>query len=360
MQSQEQFDAARKEIESQGGIMSIAKKEAQRLEAQLNEAQKAARERAQAVSEEHGEDKGKTKDNEDGGKGKQKEIVEGEDGAAVDALEEKSIKKPRTNSKSEPMVTSTGEAIFDVDGDMTEKEKAAVDSTIQTAKVNAKTAIHNVQSFWDRIQADPRMNNIQTSLASTLKNISLPKAEATKDASKDEEDASSVSFADLSKQFQASFPHLNWKESQTIAKKYYDASENVARDWGKEMSNLMGDLVKIVPPEEQGQASSLQKDGVVKAEPSSMPNASVDDEDFDWDGDMDLHSASTGLQTMSGPETTSWEENAFESGTKAQGDAHDQKVVPAPAASKVIPSGKESKKNEDNDKEDEDEDSDWE
>lgn len=324
----------------------------------MNEAQKAAREKTQAFSKKDNKTQEETEGDE-AGKGKQKAVVEGEDGAAVDSLEEKSMKKVRSNSKSEPMITSTGEAIFDVDGDITEEEKVAVENTIQTAKANAQTALHNVQSFWDRLQTDPRLNNIQASLASTLKNVSVPKAGAAKDASTGEEGTPIVSFADLSKQFQASFPHLNWKESQSLAKKYYDASENVARDWGKEMSNLMGDLVTIVPPEGQEKASSSQKDTTTQTESTSLPNAFVDDEDFDWDGDMDSHSASTGLQTTSGPETTSWEESAFESGTQEESEAHDQSQTSVAAASKVTQSGKESKKQEDND-DDDDEESDWE
>jgi hypothetical protein len=149
------------------------------------------------------------------------------------------------------MVMGTGEAIFDVDGDGI--EKVSVDETIQVAKQNAQLALHNVQSFWDRIQADPRLHSIQASLAKTLETA---KTAGTKDGSLDADGKSkTASFADLSKQFQTSFPHLNLKESQALAKKYFEASENVAKDWGKEMSTLMGDLVKIVPPEEQGKTT---------------------------------------------------------------------------------------------------------
>lgn len=343
MQSQEQISAARKEIESQGGIVSIAKKEALKFESQLSEAQKAARERAQAGSTEDGQS-----DDIDAEKGKQKATVEGDDGIAVEALEEKTAKKTRSNSKSEPLVTSTGEAIFDVDGDMTQEEKAAVDQTIQVAKQNAQTALHNVQSFWDKLQADPRLNNIQSTLAKTLKNVSVPTASTTaKDASTGEEGGATkglpTSFADVSKQFQASFPHLNWKESQTLAKKYLDASENVARDWGKEMTTLMGDLVKIVPPEEQDKKEPAPKEADTKAEPvQPLPARSAEEDDFDWDGDIDTYSAaSPGLQTTSAPETTSWDSGTSELATDK------------PTSPKREVSTKSSTK-------DEDEESDWE
>ena len=46
--SQEQLNEVRASIDSQGGIVSIAKREAAKFEAQLNEAQKAARQNALA------------------------------------------------------------------------------------------------------------------------------------------------------------------------------------------------------------------------------------------------------------------------------------------------------------------------
>jgi hypothetical protein len=344
MQSQEQISAARKEIESQGGIVSLAKKEALRFESQLGEAQKAARERAQAGTTDEGDEVA----NVDGDvtKGKQRASIEGDDGVAVEVLEEKAAaKKTRSNSKSEPLVTSTGEAIFDVDGDMTQEEKATVDNTIQAAKQNAQTALHNVQSFWDKVQADPRLNNIQTSLAKTLKNVSVP-VSTTKEGADGTSKTLPASFADVSKQFQASFPHLNWKESQTLAKKYLDASENVARDWGKEMTSLMSDLVKIVPPEEQENAKpALQKEATsaIKAEPVTLPTRTTEEEDFDWDGDMDSQSASAGLETTSAPETTSWDSGISDVAPKTDASPSTIQIKKATESTK-----------------DEDEESDWE
>lgn len=288
-------------------------------------------------------------------KGKSRQSVEGDDGVAVDNLEEKAKRKSRSDSRSEvPVVSSTGEAIFDVDGPITDQEKEVLDQKMAAAKANAQVALQNVQSFWDRLQADPRLNNIQASLASTLKNVSLPKAasnvkeESTED-SQDSTKVQSLNFADVSKQFQASFPHLNWKESQALAKKYYDASENVARDWGKEMTTLMGDLVKIVPPDgsaEKGSAAVSQPNAATTTQPIEKPvmmattttkdtlatGASTEDEDFDWDGDMDSSAASTGLQTTSGPPTTNWEGSGsdHESATVA-----DNKVKPTADAKKA-------------------------
>lgn len=322
--------------------MSLAKKEALRFESQLSDAQKAARERVQASTSEESNEV--TSADGDAAKGKQRASIEGDDGVAVEVLEEKASRKTRSNSKSEPLVTSTGEAIFDVDGDMTQDEKAAVDHTIQAAKQNAQTALHNVQSFWDKLQADPRLNNIQTSLAKTLKNVSAP-VSTTKEGTEGASTTLPASFADVSKQFQASFPHLNWKESQTLAKKYYDASENVARDWGKEMSSLMSDLVKIVPPEQQEDAKpALPKEAisVPKAESAMLPTRTTEEEDFDWDGDMDSQSASAGIETTSAPETTSWDSGISDVAPKTEG-----------ATSTKISKATESTK-------DEDEESDWE
>lgn len=335
--------------------MSIARKEAQRFEAQLSEAQRAARERAQAA--EAPSSKGKERDM--GGEDdldKERSAVEGDEGAAVEDLEERA-RKSRSDSRSEPMVMGTGEAIFDVDGHVNE-ERLSMDQTLSAAKQNAQTALHNVQSFWDRLQADPRLNSMQASLAKTLESVSLPKAAAAGEGGS-QKTIPAVSFAEVTKQFQSSFPHLNWKESQALAKKYYDASENVARDWGKEMNALMGDLVKIVPPEEQAKGAKPTerrpapsattttaeqptanapvgavrkgegsgKMGVEEEQPThsthadTIPAAPAEEEDFDWDGDMDGQPASAGLQTTSGPLTTSWEGGSSEGihGIKSQG-----------------------------------------
>ncbi|UZJ54296.1 hypothetical protein CBS101457_003616 [Exobasidium rhododendri] len=360
--SQEQINAARKEIESQGGIVSIAKKEAQRFEAQLNEAQKSAREKARTADSQPEKGKSLTEGSEedsDTGKGKQKEVIlEEDDGLAVDALEEKA-ERDKVEAHSAPMVMGTGEAIFDVDGNNIDSN-VSIDHTIQVAKQNAQTALHNVQSFWDRLQADPRLNSIQASLAKTLETVSQSKDD-TLSGEGGKTSKPIASFADLSKQFQASFPHLNLKESQAMAKKYFEASENVAKDWGKEMTNLMGDLVKIVPPEESSGGATKEKVSVAKPQVpaaivrppvgkdvAAITTATTEDEEFDWDGDMD----SNGLQTNSGPPTTSWEGSII-------GSESDLATSPVKVAKKLSPK-KVTAKSKEMEEGEEDVESDWE
>lgn len=322
--SQEQLNEVRASIDSQGGIVSIAKREAAKFEAQLNEAQKAARQNALA-SEKDGEYSG-TGSGETSGKGKGKQI-EGDESADVERLEEKAklAQEGKTRRASNDAVSraiassATGDAFFDADAFSDEPggEMKVIDDAILATKQNAQSAMQSMQTFWGKIQADPRVNNMQASVAKTLQGISLPKQGKNEDGSDRIEDPSqspqtkrNLALPDLSKQFQAAFPNLDLKESQAMAKRYFEASQSAARDWGKEMGSMMGDLVKVVPPEEgekkeEKPAEVQPKTAIPSKEVQAAPalHASTDDDDFDWDKEVE-----GGLETTTGPPTTSWED----------------------------------------------------
>jgi hypothetical protein len=64
---------------------------------------------------------------------------------------------------------------------------------------------------------------------------------------------------------QASLPHLDLKQSEALAKRYWDQSQLLAKDVGVEVKAMMGDLVKVVPPEEAegkqaGECNRLRSD----------------------------------------------------------------------------------------------------
>lgn len=322
--SQEQFDEVRASIDSQGGLVSIAKREAAKFEAQLNEAQKAARQNALASETNVESTAAGSTDGNGKGKGKQ---VEGDDGADVEALEEKAklAQEGKTRRASNDAVSraiassATGEAFFDADAFSDEPggEMKAIDDAIAATRQNAQSAMQSMQTFWGKIQADPRVNNMQASVAKTLQGISLPKQGKAEDGSESSGDPSqspqtkrNLALPDLSKQFQAAFPNLDLKESQSMAKRYFEASQSAARDWGKEMGSMMGDLVKVVPPEEgekrkEKSTEAPSKAAVPSKETQKAPalQASTDDEDFDWDKEVE-----GGLETTTGPPTTSWED----------------------------------------------------
>lgn len=298
------------------------------------------------------------------GKGKEKQ-QEGDEGAAVERLEERMRQGQQRSSsegkRSDIPASASGEALFDADNDDGPgSEFKVIEDAISATRQNAQTAMHSMQSFWDRIQSDPRVSNMQASVAKTLQNISVPK-QATEGEQDDGEKGGqspqtkrNLALPDLSKQFQAAFPNLELKQSQAMAKRYFEMSQSAARDWGKEMGTLMSDLVKVVPPEEeQGPSQKETAKGAAAATgtPAAPLQTSTDDDDFDWDREVETGS-SAGLETTTGPPTTSWEDAdpnlVADVQTVSEADEQSSKRQGKQTAS--------SKAN----KKDEEEDSDWE
>lgn len=235
----------------------------------------------------------------DASKGKERQdpaaaaaAAEGDDGAAVDALEERAQGRKLRDNATRRQAEQGGqsESLFDADTLGAGIDSKAIDEAMEAARKNAKSALNSVQSFWEKVQADPRMTSMQASVAHTLQNISLPQSAAATGGETEvgesqgaEPDATiasprtrrNLALPDLSKQFQGAFPHLDWKESQTMAKRYFEASQNAARDWGKEMSHLMGDLVKVVPPERAAGPSAAASTETVAAEKASRGPAAA-------------------------------------------------------------------------------------
>lgn len=388
--------------------MSYARNEAAKLEAQLSEAQRQAREKAQATgevdvdvadwgmagvtispraSESEGRDtnKGKGKGKGKATEGDEEEEEDGEEDAAVKVAQKRNQKRSATTSAENDQ---SGEAIFDAENDIDEAGGAKGDATkgltpeekaLEAARQGTKVALANMQSFWERIQtnlnSDPRIKDIQKSLASTLQSVSAPASQATGEGEKglpeqQQQEGGLASAGEalpaLARTLQSRLPHLDWKESQALAKKYYAESQSAAKDWTREMGDFVGELVKIVPPEEEkpstGEAKNKQE-----AEPKSAATAAaaptlsdkgkggddkkaaaVDeklgeetDDDFDWDREADR------LETTTGPPTTSW-------GGSASGS--EEQLASAHHGTATSSKEKQSKKDDD----DEDGDSDWE
>jgi hypothetical protein len=305
-------------------------------------------------------------------KGKGKEQTQGDDGVEVERLEERArLKKERGMAEGErrsiDLSHSAGEALFDADNSEA-GSAGGNESEFKAIEDAAQTAINSMQSFWDKIQTDPRVNKLQASVAKTLQDIKLPTISTNavdgtlemggSDISKQAKQQSSV-LPDLSEQFQKAFPKLDLKESQAMAKRYFEASQAAALDWTKEMGNMMTDLVHVVPPEEARQSaekarvSSDEKlSGAVQAVVPSYAEAPAftEEDDFDWDKEVEAESVD-GLETTTGPQTASWDDEHDVDQVQTVSEAEEASER---AAARHAATEKNTEERED------DEDSDWE
>ncbi|PWN43742.1 hypothetical protein IE81DRAFT_346340 [Ceraceosorus guamensis] len=396
--SQDTLASARKQIDAQGGLMAMARAEAAKLEAQLNEAQKAAREKAQVPLEASAEGETTSGNTSNKGKGKAKALDDDSektdsgrdfDGEQYSEMGE-ALPIPKGSQRSQAGSTGLGtpnEELFDADSDSARGRADVKDNRLhqRTATTDFSQALGSAQAWFTRVQgtlvseAQPRVLELQKSLASTLSSLS---GEGNNVGAKDEtreksEQSSTASLAApsealpaLTKTFQQALPHLDWKASQDLAKKYYAASENLARDVGKEMSALVGDLVKVVPANEvsqkgdqdgtpQGdnklaQSTPVQPESASSSKSKTGQNSSSQNisDDFDWDAEAEEASAQaqaqaqahaqipkpiktdtiapsarkgmsasssrdSGLQTTTGPQTSSWEAEEQEEDARA-------------------------------------------
>ncbi|GAC97077.1 hypothetical protein PHSY_004661 [Pseudozyma hubeiensis SY62] len=276
--SQDSITQARKEMETRGGIVNYAKSEYAKLESSIGDAQKKAREQSQQPQE-----------------------VKQGDGDT-----------PAEGDASPRSEVSKG------------KQRAVDDQDPTLREAAGPTLGASVSSLFSKLTSDPRLVQLQHSLTSTLQSVSSPTADS-KELGDGADKASATatpgpknlqeSLSRLSLTIQSHLPHLDLKESQQLASRYMQATESFAREVQSDMKEFVGELVRIVPPEEEdkeSRSSVVQEEaGVsektatpakmiahmqqntnapVAATESSAPQAeaaATEEEDFAWDEDDD-------------------------------------------------------------------------
>ncbi|PWN99921.1 hypothetical protein FA09DRAFT_328070 [Tilletiopsis washingtonensis] len=244
--SAEQLASAREQINAQGGIIALARSEAAKFEAQLTAAQASARKAAQTPLDSAGEKsskgKGKAKDDEDwlGDSRREKEGEYSEEGEALPlSPEERGLLRQQS--------------------DLHDKASQSELDDIANA---GRAALGSAQAWFSSLAEDKRLKELQTSVSSTIasfsSNTSAPQADG-------EQTGQRQLLPSLVSSIQASLPHLDLKQSEALAKRYWDQSQLLAKDVGVEVKAMMGDLVKVVPPEEAegkqaGECNRLRSD----------------------------------------------------------------------------------------------------
>lgn len=291
--SQDSITQARKEMEARGGIVSYAKSEYVKLESSIGDAQKKAREQSQQPQEVKQGDAG----------------IPGEG----DASPRSEVSKGKQRAVDDQASTVHG----------------AADSS------RSPTLGASVSSLFPKLTSDPRLVQLQHSLTSTLQSVSSPTADS-KELGDGADKASAIgptnpinlqeSLSKLSLTIQSHLPHLDLKESQQLASRYMQATESFAREVQSDMKEFVGELVRIVPPEEEGKqprSSTGANSNVVQeeagvAEKTATPSkmiaaeagtatdstapraeaAAAEEEDFAWDEDDD-EAAAAGTENAS-------------------------------------------------------------
>ncbi|ETS60976.1 hypothetical protein PaG_04907 [Moesziomyces aphidis] len=261
--SQDSLAQARKEVETRGGIVNFAKAEYAKLETSIGEAQKKARDQSQAAPT--------------------ASDLEGEQTSESVAQSETSKGKQR----------AMDETTFEVQ---------------EGAQGQGPTLGASISTLFGKLTADPRLVSLQQSLTSTLQGVTSPKDGEPGQKNLQE------SLSKLSATIQSHLPHLDLKESQQLATRYLHATENFAREMQSDMKELVGDLVRIVPPEEDESASAAVEASKETAVEAPVPQASPkpadskitdvaapahDEEDFAWDEDDE--EAAAGADSKSAP-----------------------------------------------------------
>ncbi|KAJ9477542.1 hypothetical protein PHBOTO_001115 [Pseudozyma hubeiensis] len=297
--SQDSITQARKEMETRGGIVNYAKSEYAKLESSIGDAQKKAREQSQQPQERKQDD--------------------GDTPAEGDASPRSEVSKGKQRA-----VDDQGSTVHE-----------AADSS------RSPTLGASVSSLFSKLTSDPRLVQLQHSLTSTLQSVSSPTSNS-KELGDGADKASAAgptnpvnlqeSLSKLSLTIQSHLPHLDLKESQQLASRYVQATESFAREVQSDMKEFVGELVRIVPPEEEGKQprsstgarSNVGPEEAGVAEKTATPSkmiaaeeqktkasgtatestapraeaAATEEEDFAWDEDDD-EAAAAGTENAS-------------------------------------------------------------
>ncbi|KDN45086.1 hypothetical protein K437DRAFT_125819 [Tilletiaria anomala UBC 951] len=411
--SAEKFETARANIQTQSKeLVRVAKDELQRFEQSLEEAQKRARKESKSgaisvTSATQGDTGDKSK-----GKGKARQV----DGDAVDGDKEKGSQRERSGiARGEEGIEQGGGdnvAMVDANGDIVggsdpsrgpgSPATTTFDFDIEQRLVHASALFSNLAKS---LQNDPRVQSIQRSLVGISSDASQQQGQQVSIDGAEKEGstlAESTPISNLSSTIQSSLPHLSWAQSQALAEKYWSKSEEFAKEVIKEVKDIAGEFVQVLPPEKQvsdekaagkqqeGKRQKSQKskaddivfdadkDGGLEdisgaleraAAPTPLkPETSKSKADFDWDAPENGKSDSAfGLQTSTGPPTGSWGDSDDEVPARAVSAAPGRtasEVVTAKAGvGKDASSGGEAAESQSKAKEatkHDDEDSDWE
>ncbi|SNX82564.1 uncharacterized protein MEPE_01270 [Melanopsichium pennsylvanicum] len=228
--SQDSLAQARKEMESQGGIVNYAKAEYAKLESSIGEAQKRARDQSQT-----------------GASSAEALGDPSMDDKAV--LDDGNAKNSRENSKGKQRAVD-------------DERASAVASGKSGENLNqGPTLGASVTSLFSKLTSDPRLVQLQHSLTSTLQSVSQGQSKedekamgATTNPIKIQESLSKLSLT-----IQSHLPHLDLKDSQQLATKYLQATESFAKEMQADMKEFVGELVRVVPPEGEEIESNMTK-----------------------------------------------------------------------------------------------------
>lgn len=213
--SQDSITQARKEMETRGGIVNYAKSEYAKLESSIGEAQKKARDHSQQPQ---------------------------------GAKEDLSAESSSTDSASRSEVSKGKQRAID------NHTSAVAPSDDAEGANQGPTLGASMSSLFSKLTSDPRLVQLQHSLTSTLQSVSSPvTSNEPNDATRTTNPIKlQESLSKLSLTIQSHLPHLDLKESQQLANRYLQATESFAREVQSDMKEFVGELVRIVPPEERG------------------------------------------------------------------------------------------------------------
>lgn len=249
-QAQTKFQEAAKNVNEQGGVVEYAKREAKRIEKELEEKRREAKERVQKQEE---EDKAK----------RAKEDEEARQRQAEQPDQAANMGKTRSSIDAG---AESGEELFDADQDSTPAASTPSTTATSAASTTATSLFNRLQS----LSSDPKVASLQRDVTARIHSLNLfgsstvaGAANATSDPSAKSavasDDTLPTIFSDLSK----SLSKLSSPETKELAKKYMKASEDVMSKVGEEWRDFMGELVRIVPPEGQqegaGESATAQE-----------------------------------------------------------------------------------------------------
>lgn len=262
-QAQTKFQEASKNVNEQGGIVEYAKREAKRIEKELEEKRREAKERVQKQQEED----------------KAKRDIEAEEARQRQAEQSEHDTNTAKARSSVDVTTEAGEELFDADHDSTPATSTQSNTATSAASTTATNLFNRLQS----LSSDPKVASLQRDVTARIHSLNLFGASTSTTtgageakAATDTKDASSTPdtlptiFSDLSK----SLSKLSSPETKELAKKYMKASEDVMSKVGEEWKDFMGELVRIVPPEGQQEGATTQEKKQSSQEgPSAQPTS---------------------------------------------------------------------------------------
>lgn len=262
-QAQTKLQEASKNVNEQGGIVEFAKREAKRIEKELEEKRREAKERVQRQEEEEKAARAQAL--------AQQEEEQRKDGGVRRGSSDEAIRATTARGASLDGVEEEGEELFDADATAPAASASASASGATSDKGTQPTTATSTSSLFDRLQSlssDPRVASLQKDVSSRINSLNLfgsggsaATAATTTTTQRGTHggdagaDTLPTIFSDLSK----SLSKLSSPETKELARKYMKASEEVVGKVGEEWKDFLGELVRVVPPEGEGKAEEGQQ-----------------------------------------------------------------------------------------------------